>query len=533
MATTTATVEESTTRRTLDSERIGDLPSTLRRSSTVYATPNGFSHRHRHSKKLSLNFPILVPIAHDVSVTASHPLPSLTQSPTAASPYRIGTPASARLLPSPDALQDETTSPDFLTLIASQERKVMELKDELLKAESELMGLKKQWSMFEAEKKHSELRNKTVQLGPISPGTGASSAEDEDVERCRRREARERRMKELGMKEGEVFKAEVNSGKRNGGRVFAGRHTRTLSLLQNTGALAETAGNADRPKSKTESNSPAPPLASAKPATSTTFEDVENNEVKRSRPSLSRQPTLQELIASSATGTAQLTFGKTYKELAHASRKSLPPGTDVFVKQGKQVYDGVSQGFWNFVEDIRQATVGDEPVTGVPSEHRREVKRSKSNKKLAQHTCERHGRPGTKKGKNGDQHKPEKDNFWKEFGLETPKPSKHADTTISKKAAAMRVVDGPASVKDHESKSSTDSKCPPSLLADLMDINEDDEAWDSWPADSPMAQRHADRRVEIRRASDEVDSSNGQAEPGTITNKNYRPMEASWAELTT
>jgi len=407
----------------------------------------------------------------------------------------------------------------------------MELKEELLKAESELVGLKRQWSMFEAKKKHSELRNKTVQLGPVSPGRGAGSADDEDAERCRRREARERRMKELGMKEGEVFKAEVNSGKRNGGRVFAGRHTRTLSLLQNTGALAETARNVNRSKSTTESYSPAPPLANAKPATSTTSEDVENNEVKRSRPSLSRQPTLQELIATSATGAAQLTFGKTYKELAHASRKPLPPGTDVFVKQGKQVYDGVSQGFWNFVEDIRQATVGDEPVTGVPSEHRREVRRSKSIKKLAENPCEKHGRPGAKKGKNSDQHKPEKDNFWKEFGIETPKPSKHADTT--KRAAAMRAGDGPASVKDHESKSSTDSRCPPSLLADLMDINEDDEAWDSWPADSPMAQRHADRRVEIRRASNDVDSSNGQAEPGTTASKNHRPMETTWAELTT
>lgn len=406
----------------------------------------------------------------------------------------------------------------------------MELKEELLKAESELIGLKKQWSMFEAKKKHSELRNKTVQLGPISPVMGTNSAEDEDAERCRRREARERKMKELGMKEGDVFKAEVNSGKRHGGRVFAGRHTRTLSLLQNTGALAETTGNANRSKSKTESSPPMSALVSTKPTTPTPSEEGENKEIRSSRPSISRQPTLQELIASSATGTAQLNFGKTYKELAHASRMSLPPGTEVFVKQGKHVYGGVSQGFWNFVEDIRQATVGDEPVNGVPSEHRRDVKGTKSNRNLIEHTCEKHGRAGAKKGKNGDQHKPEKDNFWKEFGIETPKPSEHAD-------AAMEVGDGHSSVKDHVSKSSTDSKCPPSLLADLMDINEDDEAWDSWPVDSPMAKKYADRRVEIRRASDDVDhgvnSPSDQAEPGIVAGKNHVPMEASWAELTT
>ncbi|KAK5953466.1 hypothetical protein OHC33_005410 [Knufia fluminis] len=532
-ATATATIEDSSTRPTLDNDQLEDLPSTFKRSSTAHATPTGFGHRHKHSKKLSLNFPILVPVAHDVSLASTQSLSSLNQSPTASSPYRVGTPVSARPLSSPEEIQDGTSSPDFLTLVASQERKVMELKEELLKAESELTGLKKQWAMFEAKKKHAELRNKTVRLGPISPAS-ACSAEDDEAERLRRREARERKVKELGMKEGEVFKAEANSGKRNGGRVFAGRHTRTLSLLQNNAVMTEVSQSSNRPKSKTESS----PFAQQQPsnagsAASTPFEEIENMDSRNARPSLSRQPTLQELIANSATGAAQMNFGKTYKDLAHASRKSLPPGTDVFVKQGKQVYDGVSQGFWNFVEDIRQATVGDEPVTGVPSEHRREIQRRKSNKKLGEHTCDKHGRQGPRKGKNGDEHKPEKDNFWKEFGIETPKPAKQVDATASKKAAS-RESRTATSVKDHESKSSTDSKCPPSLLADLMDVNEDDEAWDSWPAESPMAQRHAERRVKIRSASDDgdndADSTNSRSESRS---KNHGPMEASWVELTT
>ena len=538
MVTARATIGEATTAPAPDSDYIEDLPSGFHRSSTGHATPAGYSHRKRHSKKLSLSFPILVPGVHDAPLTASHSLSSISQSPTASSPYRLSTPVSARSILSPDELQDGTKNPDFLTLIAGQERKVMELKEELLKAESELVGLKKQWSMFEAKKKHAELRNKTVKLGPLSP-TDVSSAEDDEAERSRRREVRERRMKELGMKEGEVFKVEANSGRRNGGRVFAGRHTRTLSLLQNNGALAEIAQNSNRPKSKTESNPSAQPLpTSANLAASTPAEDMENNNMTPSRRSLSRQPTLQELIASSATGAAQLNFGKTYKELAHVSRKSLPPGTDVFVKQGKQVYDGVSQGFWNFVEDIRQATVGDEPVNGVPSEQqRREVRRSKSNKKLAEHVCEKHGRLGGKKGQHGDEHKPEKDSFWKEFGIETPKPSRHAGGTPSAKRIADRSNDSSIQVKDHESKSSTDSKCPPSLLADLMDVNEDDEAWDSWPADSPMAQRHAERRIEIRRGSDEGEnepnSTNSRTVSSAFPSKNHRPMEESWAELTT
>ena len=59
--------------------------------------------------------------------------------------------------PSPEkkALYDSNT---FLTALASQERRVLELKEELQKAETDLEKLKRQWTTHEAAKKRNELR---------------------------------------------------------------------------------------------------------------------------------------------------------------------------------------------------------------------------------------------------------------------------------------------------------------------------------------------------------------------------------------
>lgn len=64
--------------------------------------------------------------------------------------------------PSPEkkAFHDSNT---FLTALASQERRVLELKEELHKAETELEKLKRQWTTHEAARKRNELR----QLEPL------------------------------------------------------------------------------------------------------------------------------------------------------------------------------------------------------------------------------------------------------------------------------------------------------------------------------------------------------------------------------
>lgn len=518
-----ATITE--TEQMAKDDSIDELPRTIERSSTTI-DPSA-KQRHRHSKRLSLNFPIAIQISHDAPLTGNGSISSWSQSPTTTS-ARNSTPTSARPLPSPELQNDELfEGPDFLRLIAGQERKVMELKEELHKAESGLMNLKKQWAVFEARKKHAE-RNKTLKMGPVSPkSTRAHDQEEEEAERVRRKELREKKLRELASRDDELSRSDSTSGKRNGGRVFAGRHTRTLSLLQNNNPNMADVQSATQIKTRKESSS------SSFQQTDENLDEIRkiDEDAKRmSRPAMSRQPTLPELIASGATGAAQINFGKTYKELANAGRKSIPPGADVFVKQGKQVYDGVSQGFWNFVEDIRQATVGDEAVNGPQTEPKREVRQRKSSRKLADG-----------KGGSTDDHKKDKDNFWKEFGLETPQGKKSGSAAAVDKSSKKAQRKSGHILSDHESKSSTDSSNrPPSLLADLMDVKEDDESWDTWLADSPAAQRHTER-VEIRHASDdgdEDDSEDDLVQPQRATKtftakKNHTPLEPSWAELTT
>jgi septal ring factor EnvC (AmiA/AmiB activator) len=65
----------------------------------------------------------------------------------------------------------------FLVALAGQERRVLELKEELQKAEDELKRLKKQWAHHEAHKKKAEIRH-VEQLQPLQTVvTGGSSDE--------------------------------------------------------------------------------------------------------------------------------------------------------------------------------------------------------------------------------------------------------------------------------------------------------------------------------------------------------------------
>ena len=143
----------------------------------------------------------------------------------------------ARRPPSPERPTHSTSRPfesdNFLTLIAAQERRVLELKEEMHKAEADLEKLKKQWAVHEARKKRSELRG-SKRLEPLSvPKTtstmelgidtlGGSGYQNEgpngdfrDPEKPRSRRS--------------------ESVKKPSRRVFQGsRHAKTLSLLSPT-----------------------------------------------------------------------------------------------------------------------------------------------------------------------------------------------------------------------------------------------------------------------------------------------------------
>ncbi|KAL8953837.1 MAG: hypothetical protein Q9222_000346 [Ikaeria aurantiellina] len=62
----------------------------------------------------------------------------------------------------------------FLTTLAAQERRVLELRDELKKAEDELLRLKKQWATHEAVRKRNEFRHleqlQRIKIAKETPG---------------------------------------------------------------------------------------------------------------------------------------------------------------------------------------------------------------------------------------------------------------------------------------------------------------------------------------------------------------------------
>ncbi|OAP64670.1 hypothetical protein AYL99_00642 [Fonsecaea erecta] len=408
----------------------------------------------RHTKGLSLNFPILVPT--NVSNSQSPTLGSGVQSPIESAK------SSPRLRGAPFRGPDSATEPqdkaktrgsaEFLTLLAGQERKVLELKEELQRAEADLLVLKKQWAAYEANKKRDEVRQvkklQPLALGDIVGGEGVVAEDDLDEERRRKRALVERSQTTQPISASNaVSNGLVRKGSK---RVFeGGRHTRTLSLLSPT----TTRGASKRAEE-----------------TQNTREDTVNVDGEEfSRPSLSRMPTLDGLISGDAL---PLGFGKTYKDLA-AHRRSLPPvAADLLVKQGKQVYDGVREGLWTFFEDIRQATVGEEGINGTAAQQRpvRPIQ-----KKASRKSSDKQSKINSRESTEAPSPRPMEPSFWKEFGLDTPHK-------ISPRPNETQKTNGHV-----QQKSSTDSSNTPSLLPDLNDNDDVEDAWDAW--ESPVSTR--------------------------------------------
>ncbi|CCC08896.1 hypothetical protein SMACR_07532 [Sordaria macrospora] len=238
------------------------------RSSRSASTASRTTHR------LSLTLPIAPP-----NPNPSRPIPTST---TTASfpPTPFDTPA----------ITSPADSNDFITAIAAQERRVLELREELSRAESDLAKLKKQWATHEAYKKRGERPLRPV--GPVP-----TFQDDEATKRAVELDRRKVLLQSLQNQNQPL----PENGRR---RVFQGGHARTLSLLSPT-----------------------------KP--SSDFRDGSEN----SR-NVAFSPSHRPKHQSWAPQTASQTVGV------------------------KGIAQDLRQGLWTFMEDLRQATVGDEPITG-------------------------------------------------------------------------------------------------------------------------------------------------------------------------
>lgn len=361
--------------------------------------PNGAA---RHSKRLTLNFPINVPIPPpsdpSPSPGAMTPVHSARQSP--------GLPAGT-----PGSFEEQDDGNNLLTAIASQERKVLELREELQNAEAELTSLKKKWTSSERTRKRAEVNYHAEPLLPLkSPDLNVGeapsphrreqsiAATDSSAASARLSRDLERRQSLRAAPSGTRISA-------NGRRVFQGSHTRTLSLL-----------------------SAASDSAYRKPAS-----DLEQARASERISRVPRAATLPSVERSTETGLP--TEDSKENELFSPWRTTVPPPSrEALMRTGKQMASDLREGLWTFLEDIRQATVGDEGINGTET-------RGMSGSSLAAPTVRKrdsssrsrdrlsgHGGKASKSPQRGSTTTTGKEttstdidaSFWNEFGIDTP-----------------------------------------------------------------------------------------------------------------
>ncbi|KAI9723013.1 MAG: hypothetical protein M1812_001462 [Candelaria pacifica] len=214
-----------------------------------------------------------------------------------------------------------TEAGGFLTALAAQERRVLELKEELQRAEGDLEKLKKQWAMHETTRKKAEV-NHVQQLQPLNTSPSLLDGNlDKSTEFIRRSQDLERRKTMLSESRPPVKK------------VFSGRHTKTLSLLADNPAIRQ-------------------PLSQRADLQRRSTDKVRQEGVPRST-------TLPDL------GSEDLSVLE--ESLPHTVRHSLqgPAQKDALLQTGRQMASDFREGLWTFLDDIRQVTVGEEGVNGT------------------------------------------------------------------------------------------------------------------------------------------------------------------------
>lgn len=280
------------------------------------------SAKSPHRKRLSLSFPIAPPVR---SIPSAYASPHTPTSPIA------------------HAEPDPNDSMAFLTSLAAQERRVLELREELQKAEAELTVLKRKWTIHEATKKRHELIQTEIirgaSVGDMGDGLKSPTIDEHEA---RRRAALAK-----------LTQASTRS-------VTGQRHHRTLSLL----SPQRTSYPQPFPQPRDLHDDAEPAFRPAPVRRSDTL------------PTTSTRPI--SMIETSAPVSAALGIKRNSQ--------------DMLLRTGKQMAEGFKEGLWAFVEDLRQATVGDDmPArpSGAP------MSRSSSSLGAPSHGVRRQGSKGS------------------------------------------------------------------------------------------------------------------------------------------
>ncbi|KAL2821813.1 hypothetical protein BDW59DRAFT_149834 [Aspergillus cavernicola] len=422
----------------------------LSKRSSLPPRPHGAA---RHTKRLTLNFPINIPqgVAFGPSASSS---PSGSMTPATRSSARQSPVHTISTTPF-DGQNDGTS---LLTAIASQERRVLELREELQRAEGELDSLKKQWSSSEKTKKRTEVNHRAEVMLPLkSPDriSGAQAATTHSREQSvsgtatpafptQVRLSRELERRQSVLAAAATYGTSVSA---NGRRVFQGSHARTLSLL------SPTPGSAGSKQSGSES----------------TFSQADIDRVGRPP----RSATMPSVDRTPAPSTVTPT-----DDMISQWRKTMPvppPSRDLLMRTGKQMATDLKDGLWTFLEDIRQATVGDEGINATesrtmqPPRNRDSSSASRSRDRLSVQTGKLSRSPsgmkspGSQTTGKGSKSADIDASFWGEFGI---------DSSGQKSASTHRIPKTPSD---------------PNRPADpnALDV---DETWDNW--DTPQPKKH-------------------------------------------
>jgi hypothetical protein len=422
----------------------------------------------RHAKRLTLNFPINLNEPESTADVSSPgvatPVTQSTRPPNA----QPGTPMSFDV---PD------DGYDFLRAIASQERKVMELREELHRAEADLVTIKKQWALSEKNRKRAEINHAEPLMPLRSPDLPAPESSNTHH--------REQSMSSVGSSSQErisrdlerrtsVRAAATNGTKigTNGRRVFQGAHTRTLSLLSPVTA----SGGFPREPGLSEAD------RVGRTPRSATLPSVERN--------------------NATTMGAQLDESQVPEHLLAQWRKTLPPPSrEALMRTGKQMASDLREGLWTFLEDIRQATVGEEGINGTqtrnmspnslapPNGRKRDsVVKSRSRERLladgklsrSSSSSSSRGRGPAVETKTGKDTKPAEisTSFWDEFGIDTP---------AQKSPNALRGPSGQVTAPNE----ATQAEQPDRRSSTPVDAQNDElDNWDSWDTPSSGKKMH-------------------------------------------
>lgn len=438
-------------------------PTSTTLPSDMHSHARSMSHQDivRQGKRLSLQFPIQPVTAGSSSPSISSPR-SRPQSWIAAAPSPV---------PSPDNASSEA---NILNVIAAQERYVLELKEELTKAEQDLKTIKKHYATQEAVKQRNDLR-KLTKLQPVNTALANFGADqdDQDGSSTWMQKEMERRKALLSAKTAQ-----------RGGKVFSGsRHLRTLSLLSPDKSYSPSF---PQPLDLRDDDPPTP--------STTAISTIQRPALV---PRTSTSPDIANQIANTVNGERYDLGG-----LTNIQREAL-------LRTGKQMANDFKDGFFTFIEDIRQATVGDDAANGgtgpgsvhahhgptkglrKTSENRPTLNRAASSKKSV-----------SSKVDIGDE-------FWKEHGLSEPKAS-------------------PTHKKTHALKQ---NRTPQKQTQRADDF----DSWDSWETPN-------DNHVHSTKVADEDDSSDesdgpsspvsGQASSRTSTRYHSKRHDSKASTLT-